>query len=143
MEVRGNLEPVYDLRSCVSEDGILWETGSRLCLCDGTDNGVSLTRPWVTQEADGMRLWYSRRGQDFRNGGSEAYRLFSRRIDARGDIIGEAEPVIFSNPPAEGDFDSWMQAYSCVMRRDSGDVMFYNGNGFGEAGIGWATRDLG
>jgi hypothetical protein len=28
------------------------------------------------------------------------------------------------------------------MQRPSGDVMFYNGNGFGEAGIGWATRDL-
>ncbi|MBZ9993446.1 hypothetical protein [Mesorhizobium sp. BH1-1-4] len=142
MDVDGSREPVYGIRSCISEDGILWETGSSLCLHEDADEGASLTRPWVTQGDDGMRLWYSRRGKQFRNGGNEAYRLFSRRINARGDIVGEAEPVIFSNSPVAGDFDSWMQAYGCVMQCASGEVMFYNGNGFGQDGIGWATRDL-
>ncbi|ESX89640.1 hypothetical protein [Mesorhizobium sp. M1143] len=142
VETRGVREPDYVLRSCVSRDGILWETGSVPVLGDDLGDGNSQTRPWVTHEAGGIRLWYSRRGRDFRDGGNEAYRLFSRLIDVRDGMAGEAEPVIFSNPPAAGDFDSWMQAYCCVMRRASGEVMFYNGNGFGEAGIGWATRDL-
>ncbi|MGX5828726.1 hypothetical protein [Mesorhizobium sp. 43Arga] len=139
---KGTLEPDYVLRTCFSPDGMLWETGSSVVLCDDLGDGISQTRPWITHEAGGMRLWYSRRGRDFRASGKEAYRLFSRRMDARTGTVGEAEPVIFSNPPAAGEFDSSMQAYCCIMQRPSGDVMFYNGNGFGEAGIGWATRDL-
>ncbi|WP_156938334.1 hypothetical protein [Mesorhizobium sp. WSM3626] len=142
VNVKGVLEPDYVLRSCVSPDGMIWEVGSSIVLPDDLGDGVSHTRPWLTHEVGGVRLWYSRRGRDFRAGGNEAYRLFSRRIDTRDGTVGEAEPVIFSNPPTLDDFDSWMQAYCCVMRCANRDVMFYNGNGFGEAGIGWATRDL-
>ena len=141
-QVNGVWEPEYVLRSCDSLDAIVWEAESIAVPADDLGDGISQTRPWITNEAGGMRLWYSRRGRDFRAGGKEAYRLFSRRMDTRNGTVGGAEPVIFSNPPAPGEFDSMMQAYCCVMQRPSGDVMFYNGNGFGEAGIGWATRDL-
>jgi hypothetical protein len=141
-ETKGILEPEYVLRSCVSPDGIMWETGSSLTLQDYPGGVINQTRAWVTQEAGGMRLWYSRRGRDFRIGGNEAYRLFSCSIDSQGEATGEVEPVVFSNPPAAGEFDSWMQAYGCVVRRASDEVMFYNGDGFGVAGIGWATREL-
>ncbi|MER9581450.1 hypothetical protein [Mesorhizobium sp. M0276] len=140
--VRGVLEPDYILRSCFSPDGMMWETRSSVVLGDDLGDGISQTRPWITQDAGGMRLWYSRRGRDFRAGGNEAYRLFSRRINIPDGAVGEAEPVVFSNPPTTGEFDNWMQAYCCVMQCASGEVMFYNGDGFGEAGIGWATRDL-
>jgi hypothetical protein len=34
-----------------------------------------------------------------------------------------------------------MQAYCCVVPFEGMQVMFYNGNGFGEAGFGWAVRE--
>jgi hypothetical protein len=46
--------------------------------------------------------------------------------------------VQFENPPVTGDFDSWMQAYACVVPHGEDLVMFYNGNDFGRAGFGWA-----
>jgi hypothetical protein len=37
----------------------------------------------------------------------------------------------------DGDFDSWMQAYGCVMPHGDDLIMIYNGNGFGGSGFGW------
>jgi hypothetical protein len=38
---------------------------------------------------------------------------------------------------AEG-WDSTMIAYPCVLEVDGRRLMFYNGNGFGAEGFGWA-----
>ena len=146
-QCNAELEPTYVLRSCRSRDGLVWETCSSLVLPDDSNGRYSLTRAWITPEADpvaprgSLRLWYSRRGQDFRANGNECYRLLSCRLDVRGDFAGDVQPVMFDKPPATGDFDSWMQAYACVVRTASREVMFYNGDEFGKSGIGWATRD--
>jgi hypothetical protein len=138
----GTLEPTYVLRSCRSRDGIVWETGSSLVLPDDADGRFSQTRPWISRDNDSLRLWYSQRGRNFRSSGDEGYRLYSCRLGVHGDFAGDVQPVVFDNPPAAGEFDSWMQAYACVMRTESREILFYNGDEFGKAGIGWATRSL-
>jgi hypothetical protein len=59
-------------------------------------------------------------------------------LDECGVGSGAAEPVIFENAPQAADFDSWMQAYPCVLTDGDDLVMFYNGDGFGVGGFGWA-----
>lgn len=135
----GGVEPTYALRTCWSPDGLTWGPRSRLAL-QPTGTATALGRPWVTAEADGLRLWFCQRGDDFRHAGSEAYRIASLPLDSTGAAKGTPIPVAFSPPPHPGEFDDWMQAYCCVMPWQGGHVMFYNGNGFGEAGFGWAIR---
>jgi hypothetical protein len=94
----------------------------------------------VTSENDGLRLWYSYRGADFRRGGDAAYRISSVTLDTNGVAFGDAEPVVFENPPLPGDFDDWMQAFACVACYEGMEIMLYNGNDFGRSGFGWATR---
>ncbi|WP_146143962.1 glycoside hydrolase family 32 protein [Rhizobium sp. JAB6] len=133
-------EPLYDIRTCRSSDGRLWEPYS-LCALSSAGMGASAAgRPWVTQDGDGLRLWYSLRGAEFRQGGDAAYRIVSQPLNRDGVAVGSPEPVSFVNPPVVGDFDDWMQAYACIMNYENTEIMFYNGNNFGRAGIGWATR---
>jgi hypothetical protein len=70
--------------------------------------------------------------------GDQAYRLMSIRLDERDVACGDAEPVLFDNPPAPGDFDGTMQAYACIVSHHDDLIMFYNGDEFGKAGFGWA-----
>ncbi|MGY5810798.1 hypothetical protein ACXHXG_24200 [Rhizobium sp. LEGMi198b] len=97
-------------------------------------------RPWVTQDGEELRLWYSLRGAEFRQNGDAAYRIVSQPLGRDGVALGTPEFVSFINPPAAGDFDDWMQAYACIQNYENIQIMLYNGNDFGRAGIGWATR---
>lgn len=133
------VEPAYVLRTCWSPDGLHWESESRLSLAPRGED-TALGRPWVTAGPEGLRLWYCHRGDDFRAGGEQAYRIASQMLDAAGVAIGSPQPARFAPAPRAGDFDDWMQAYACVVPCDEGEVMFYNGNGFGQHGFGWAVR---
>lgn len=135
-----SLEPEYDIRTCVSADGLFWETNSSLAVSASALGASGLARPWVTETPAGGRLWSSARGAAFRNAGKEAYRMFSQPLSPQGIALGDIELVEFENPPASTDFDSWMQCYPCVVQHGDTEVMFYNGNDFGRDGVGWATR---
>jgi hypothetical protein len=133
-EVNGMLDPFYEIRITHSPDGLLWDARSQSALAKAAGVG----RPWITQERDGLRLWFSCRGEAYRMAGDAAYRLMSVRLDEHGVACGDAEPVPFDNPPAAGDFDGTMQAYACVLPYGDDLIMFYNGDEFGKAGFGWA-----
>lgn len=134
----------YGLQRMHSQDGVTWLGIPEPILVPGNKAVQGLSRPWVTRHADGNRLWLCRRGADFRRPGPHAYRIEGIPLpDNGGNPCGKRIAVRYTNPPAPGDFDDWMQAYACVVRNGCEMVMFYNGNDFGRAGVGWATRPLG
>jgi hypothetical protein len=132
------IEPFYELRLARSGDGLVWDPRTETFLPLGGPDEAGLGRPWFADRADGLRLWFSRRGEAYRGPGEGAYRLVSIGIDAAGRLSGRAEPVVFQNPPAPGDFDGWMQAYACVVPYGDDLIMIYNGDDFGRTGFGWA-----
>jgi hypothetical protein len=134
----GTLDPAYEIRTRHSPDGLIWNTPSETAVAQRPAWVAGLGRPWITDQEGGSLLWFSRRGERYRSPDGDTYRLMSVRVDERGAALGTAEPVMFENPPASGDFDSWMQAYACIVPRDGELIMFYNGNDFGKAGFGWA-----
>jgi hypothetical protein len=135
-EVDGFPDLFYEIRTTRSDDGMIWDPRSATAVALRPPLEAGLGRPWITD--GGRRLWLSRRGESYRGPGKGAYHLVSIAADAQGSFAGPADPVAFENPPGLGDFDSWMQAYACVVPHGEDLVMFYNGNGFGEAGFGWA-----
>jgi len=136
--IDGVPDPEYAIRRTVSTDGLQWDPRSRTALALERLGAAGLGRPWVAELRGAARLWFSRRGPAYRLPGRDAYRLLSAPLDARGEPAGPAEAVEFDTPPAAGDFDSWMQAYACVLPHGDDLVMLYNGDGFGRDGFGWA-----
>jgi sucrose-6-phosphate hydrolase SacC (GH32 family) len=136
LQVDGKPEHVYDLHHATSADGIEWRRYHKPAVLQAFPE-EALTRPTVIREADGgWAMWFCHRGsKGFRVGG-DTYRIgFARsadlwswdRLDAKAGIATSAEG-----------WDSEMIAYPCVLEADGRRLLFYNGNGFGRDGFGWA-----
>jgi sucrose-6-phosphate hydrolase SacC (GH32 family) len=97
----------------------------------------SQVRPALLRIDGTWHMWFSYRGSvDFRAEG-ETYRLGYARSDdletwERND---EAAGITVTS----GDWDSQMMCYPNIVRVDDRIFMFYNGNGFGERGFGYAV----
>ena len=138
-------DPLYGLRRAVSPDGRHWTpTGATVGVDDSLfDEAGGLARPWVISMGGADRLWFSHRAKEgFRTDREATYRIMDIELTASGTPAGRPRPLRFSNPPEADDWDGFMQAYPAIVPLESGHVMFYNGNGFGQSGFGWATLGL-
>jgi len=91
-----------------------------------------LGRPWVVKD-EIYKMWYSIRTRDLKykigyaeSGDGVAW----KRKDHLAGISVSADPLTW---------DSQMVCYPCVVDLPLGRVMFYNGNGHGIHGFGWAV----
>ena len=135
-------EHVYNIKMATSADGIEWEQSGKVCI-EQRDPMEAITRPTVI-ELDGIyHMWFCyRNSKDFRDG-EGSYRIgyafsqdkfnWTRSDELAGIDVGT---------------DGWenkMMAYPYVIKTSLGEtLMFYNGNGFGKTGFGYAIlRDSG
>jgi hypothetical protein len=81
-------------------------------------------------------MWFcSRDSNDFRDGGG-AYRIgYARSPDG---VTWERDDAFGGLDVAPEGWDATMTAYPYVVRHADRLLMFYNGNGFGRSGIGYA-----
>jgi hypothetical protein len=102
-----------------------------------TDNVVA--RPWVLRAGEDADVWYSARSShSFRDGAPGSYRIWHGRMSEDDTCVVDASPIAYANPPARRDWDGEMRAYGSVARHGDDLIMFYNGNGFGRTGFGYA-----
>lgn len=139
-EVEGRLEPVYVIKYGSSRDGVSWDRPNHLCIPQAHDR-EAFSHPSVIHDGDRYRMWYCfRDSADYRDG-KGAYRIgyaespdgldWTRMDDACGLDVGR-EP-----------WASTMTCYPFVLSVDGRTVMFFNGNGFGRTGFGWAVLEEG
>jgi hypothetical protein len=136
LEIDGKLEHIYDLRHAISDDGLTWQRTGTPALSQ-TFAEEALTRPTILRGQDGRwNMWFSHRGsRNFRSDG-DAYRIgFAHSRDL---WTWQRDDRLAGIDLSETGFDNEMIAYPCVVRIGSRILMFYNGNGFGSAGFGWA-----
>jgi predicted GH43/DUF377 family glycosyl hydrolase len=137
IDVDGKPEHVYDLHHAVSADGIIWQRERQPAIPQSFAE-EALTRPTILRQADGSwAMWYCHRGSQGFRGGGDSYRIgLARSTDLRHwERLKDAQAGI--DVSAHG-WDSEMIAYPCVVEADGRRLMFYNGNGFGRDGFGWA-----
>jgi hypothetical protein len=136
VEVDGKLEHVYDLHHATSADGIEWQRDRKSAVPQSFPE-EALTRPTVIRQADGnWAMWFSHRGSKGFRAGGDSYRIgFAHSTDLWSWDRLDAYSGIATS--AEG-WDSKMIAYPCVLEADGRRLLFYNGNGFGRDGFGWA-----
>ena len=133
-------EPFYHLKYAESDDGIDW-TRAGVVAIDYKDEGEGGISAATILKEDGLyHMWYSyRRATGYREDRASSYRIgyaesadglqWTRKDEAAGITISD-----------EG-WDSEMIAYPCVVRYGDKRFMFYNGNGFGRTGIGYAVSE--
>lgn len=134
--INGKYEPTYVIKYAQSHDGIRWERNPDACI-NPTYPLEAFSRPCVVKMGGYDTMLYCvRDSYDYRKG-IGSYRIkcadsldkinFMPSVDTRGITAGK-----------EGEFDSEMQCYPYATDVDGRLVMFYNGNDFGQTGIGVA-----
>lgn len=125
--------PVYNLRYIESPDGISWPGEGRVCLDFADDDEHAFGRPWVWNEGDGLVMLYSVRTR------SKDYRLGLARS---GDgVTWERHDEEVGIDVSPSGWDSEIVAYGSVVRNGDRTYLFYNGNGRGRNGFGYAELE--
>ena len=90
---------------------------------------------------DKYRMWYSRRDLlNFRTDAKQGYR--GGYAESEDGITWERRDNEFGLEPSSSGWDSETIAYPYCLRIDDRLLMFYNGNGFGRSGFGYAECRL-
>lgn len=132
-------EPLYHVKYAESNDGIRWDKKGIVCV-DYDENAEAIGRPCVIKENNTYRMWYSyRRISDYRNSKDNSYRIgYAESYDG---IKWERKDHIVGIERSNEGWDSEMIEYCHILNFKGKKHMFYNGNGFGKTGFGYAVLE--
>ncbi len=135
--VNGKPEPIYVIKYASSIDGITWKRDNITCIKPLHEEEAN-ARPTVIKEDGIYKMWFAYRGcRDFRDG-KDAYQIgYAESTDA---INWDRKEEALLPKPHKG-WDGKMQTYPDVINTKHGKYIFYNGNGSGATGIGYAIWD--
>ena len=127
---RGKLYPKYFIKLASSKNAIDWKF-KRNIMKFRSKAEIAISRPWVISNYKKKFLFYSFRGKNYKIGFAKIKKDNSlQRMDREIKITNKI-----------GKFDNKMQEYGSVVKYKNKFFMFYNGNNFGEKGIGLAIID--
>lgn len=137
--IDGHPEPFYDVKYAESADGIHWNRTGQVCVGydDFTD---AIGRPTVFKEGDLYKMYFSyRSATHYRTDVERSYRIgYAESTDGvnwtRRDELAGIER-------STDGWDAQMMDYCHIIEHQGRWTMFYNGNGFGASGFGYAIRE--
>lgn len=132
-------EPKYHVKYTESDDGINWDKKGIICI-DYDDFTEAIGRPCVVKENDTYKMWYSyRRINNYRSSRDSSYRIgYAESIDG---LQWERKDHLVGIEKSDHGWDSEMIEYCHVLDINGKKHMFYNGNGFGKTGFGYAVLE--
>jgi hypothetical protein len=131
-------EPLYIIKYAHADNGIDWRRDNLTCIHPKEPNEAN-ARASVIKEDGLYKMWYAYRGSvDYRDG-ANSYRIgYAESANAIDwERKDEAAGIRYSS----SGWDSTMQTYPCVIKHRGTKYLFYNGNGFGRTGIGYAVYE--
>ena len=135
--VNGKPEPRYHIKYAESKDGINWIRDGVIAIDYLSNEEAGIVRASVLKENGIFKMWYSYRNfDDYRTNRANSYRIgYAESIDGKAWERKDSEVGIERSISG---WDSQMIEYPHVVKHKSKKIMFYNGNGFGESGFGYA-----
>ncbi len=134
--IENKYEPVYVIKYAHSADGIHWQRPNITCIPQLHEN-EAFAAPCVLKIKDVYHMWYCYRGSiAYRNGGKGGYRI--GYASSKDGIAWERKDEEVGIGLSENGWDSEMMCYPYIVKVDDKLIMFYNGNGFGKTGVGYA-----
>ncbi len=138
--VNGVTEPYYLIKYGESIDGITWETKGQICINFLSPDECGISRPCVIREDGLYKMWYSYRGiENYRTNKKSSYRIGYAESDD-GLHWKRKDNQVGIDVSKEG-WDAEMIAYPYVYNHKGKKYIFYNGNGFGKSGFGYAVMN--
>lgn len=137
--VNGVPEPRYHIKYADSVDGITWRKTGIVCL-DYENDTDAIGRPCVFRENGLYKMFYSYRGiVNYRTDRTQSYRL--RYAESQDGISWTKRDAEVGIEQSESGWDAEMIEYCQRYEYKGQKYLFYNGNGFGASGIGYAMLD--
>jgi hypothetical protein len=135
--IDGRPEPFYHIKYASSYDGLCWKRDGIICI-DYDDFTEGISRPCIVKIGGEYLMFYSfRNNKNYRNNSLNGYRIgFASSNDGISWIRRDSEIGISAS---ESGWDSDMIAYPYIANFRENFFMFYNGNGFGKSGFGFAV----
>lgn len=136
--IKEKYEPVYVIKYAYSNDGITWHRPNITCIPQHFDE-EAFSHPNVLKLNDSYHMWYCcRHSHDYRDG------LGSYRIGyavSKDGITWQRKDNEAGITISEEGWDNKMICYPYVVNHNDKLIMFYNGNGFGKSGFGYAILE--
>lgn len=133
-------EPFYHIKYAESSNGIDWKRKGVVSIDFKSSDEAGIARSSVIKENGIYKMWYSYRGFiDYRINKQQSYRIGYAESDDGIKWIRKDE--IVGIDVSKNGWDSEMIAYPFVYKYRDEKYMFYNGNGFGKSGFGYAVLD--
>jgi hypothetical protein len=137
--LNGVPEARYHLKYADSVDGITWRKTGLVCL-DYDDFTKAIGRPAVFYEDGLYKMFYSYRGiLNYRTGREQSYRL--GYAESRDGLTWTRRDEDVGIDRSDDGWDSEMIEYAYRYEYQGRKYLFYNGNGFGATGFGYAVLD--
>jgi hypothetical protein len=135
--INGIVEPIYDIKYAESTNGIDWDPKNISCInLQGAEGGISQAS--VLKQDNKYYMWFSYRAKtNYRLNKNYSYRIGMAMSD---DGIEWQRKETLELDASEQGWDSIMVEYPYVVTGIQNYFMFYNGNGFGKEGIGYAIK---
>ena len=136
VEVDGKFEPTYQIKLAYSDDGIAWRQTNHACI-PKLDPLEANTRPSVMRTPEGYEMWFCYRHSRHYRDGEGSYRIGYATSTNGRDWVRQADPKGLS-PSGQG-WNAVTMSYPSVIAADGRRIMFHNGDGFGQSGVGCAV----
>jgi len=137
INVGKKVEPLYVIKYASSTNGIDWKRDNITCVHPLHQEESNARCTVFKDENNKYKMWFCYRdSRDFRDG-KGAYRLgYAESEDA---VHWERKDEEVGIAPSQTGWDSRMQTYPDTIVAQGKRYLFYNGNGFGATGIGYAV----
>jgi hypothetical protein len=133
-----NGEPIYDIKYAVSSNGIDWQpTNYTAISLEKNEGGISSAR---VKKIDGIyHMWFSVRDKEgYRDDINKSYRI-KKAVSYDGNVWKRIDSIDLDISSQE--WENFMVCYPYIIEDNNQRIMFYNGNNFGETGIGYAINE--
>ncbi len=141
IEYRQKKEPKYLIKYAESRDGIVWKREGVVAVDYKSEDEGGIVKASVIKVKGKYLMWYSYRKETrYRINRARGYRIgwAESKDGLKWKRMDEKVGIQLS---ASG-WDAKMQCYPHVIKVGKKWLMFYNGNGFGQSGIGIAEAKL-
>jgi len=139
--VDGKSEPRYHIKYAESKNGIDWVRIGKIALDYQSENEAGIVKASVIIEKGVYKMWYSYRYFDsYRTSKKTSYRIgYAESKDGiKWERLDSNKNLTLAPSDNIDDWDGLMVAYPHIIDVNGKRLMFYNGNGFGKSGVGYA-----
>ncbi|MTI38301.1 hypothetical protein [Fulvivirga lutimaris] len=135
--VKDKMEPRYHIKYAESFDGIDWIRKGKVSIDYKSEEEAGIVKASVIFEDSIYKMWYAYRNfTDYRIDVNNSYRI--GYAESSDGIDFKRMDHLVDLDVSESGWDSLMISYPHVIDVNKQRLMFYNGNGFGQSGFGYA-----